>query len=30
MKLIKNNIDKKTGEGSATLCPEEPEDMVSV
>ena len=29
MKLIKSNIERKTGAGSATLLPEEPEDMVS-
>lgn len=27
MKLIKSNIERKTGAGSATLLPEEPEDM---
>lgn len=30
MRLIKQNIEKKTGAGGATLLPEEPEDMVSV
>ena len=29
MRLIKQNIEKKDGSGSATLLPEEPEDMVS-
>jgi protein pelota len=29
MKLIRQNIDKKSGSGSATLMPQEPEDMVS-
>jgi len=29
MRLIKQNIEKKTGAGTATLLPEEPEDMVS-
>lgn len=29
MKLIKQDIDRRTGEGRATLLPEEPEDMVS-
>lgn len=29
MKLIKQSIEKKDGSGSATLLPEEPEDMVS-
>jgi protein pelota len=29
MRLIKQNIERKTGAGSATLLPEEPEDMVS-
>lgn len=29
MRLVKQNIDKKTMAGSATLTPEEPEDMVS-
>ena len=28
MRLIKQNIEKKDGSGSATLLPEEPEDMV--
>lgn len=28
MRLIKQNIDAKDGSGSATLLPEEPEDMV--
>lgn len=28
MKLIKNNIELN-GSGAVTLCPEEPEDMVS-
>ena len=28
MKLIKQNIERKDGSGSATLLPEEPEDMV--
>lgn len=30
MRLIKQNIERKTGSGSATLLPEEPEDMVSM
>lgn len=29
MRLIKQNIVEKDGSGSATLLPEEPEDMVS-
>ena len=29
MRLIKQNIVQKDGSGSATLLPEEPEDMVS-
>ncbi|KAK4542925.1 hypothetical protein LTR36_006114 [Oleoguttula mirabilis] len=29
MRLIKHSIERKTGAGSATLLPEEPEDMVS-
>lgn len=29
MRLIKQNIIEKDGSGSATLLPEEPEDMVS-
>ena len=29
MRLIKQNIERKDGSGSATLLPEEPEDMVS-
>lgn len=29
MRLIKSAIERKTGAGSATLLPEEPEDMVS-
>ena len=29
MRLIKQSIERKTGTGSATLLPEEPEDMVS-
>lgn len=28
MRLIKQNIERKDGSGSATLLPEEPEDMV--
>jgi protein pelota len=28
MRLIKQNIEIKDGSGSATLLPEEPEDMV--
>jgi len=28
MRLIKQNIERKTGEGSAVLLPEEPEDLV--
>jgi hypothetical protein len=28
MKLIKQNIERRDGSGSATLLPEEPEDMV--
>lgn len=30
MRLIKQSIEKKDGSGSATLLPEEPEDMVSL
>ena len=30
MRLIKQNIERKDGSGSATLLPEEPEDMVSM
>jgi protein pelota len=29
MRLIKQNITVKDGSGTATLLPEEPEDMVS-
>jgi hypothetical protein len=29
MRLIKQNIIEKDGSGTATLLPEEPEDMVS-
>lgn len=29
MRLIKQNIERKDGSGTATLLPEEPEDMVS-
>jgi protein pelota len=29
MRLIKQNIVQKDGSGSATLLPEEPEDMVN-
>jgi hypothetical protein len=29
MRLVKSQIEAKTGAGSATLLPEEPEDMVS-
>jgi len=29
MKLVKQDIDRRTGAGSATLLPEEPEDMAS-
>jgi hypothetical protein len=29
MKLVKQHIEQKDGSGSATLMPEEPEDMVS-
>jgi protein pelota len=29
MRLIKQSIEQKDGSGSATLLPEEPEDMVS-
>ena len=29
MRLIKQNIEKKDGSGTATLLPEEPEDMVT-
>ena len=28
MRLIKQNIEQKDGSGTATLLPEEPEDMV--
>ena len=28
MRLIKQSIERKDGSGSATLLPEEPEDMV--
>jgi hypothetical protein len=28
MKLLRQNIERKTGAGEATLYPEEPEDMV--
>lgn len=30
MRLIKQNIERKDGSGTATLLPEEPEDMVSL
>lgn len=30
MRLIKQNIERKDGSGSATLLPEEPEDMVGL
>jgi hypothetical protein len=30
MRLLKSQIEQKTGAGFATLLPEEPEDMVSV
>jgi len=30
MRLIKQNIERKDGSGTATLLPEEPEDMVSM
>jgi len=30
MRLIKQNIEHKDGSGTATLLPEEPEDMVSM
>jgi hypothetical protein len=29
MKLVRQQIEQKDGSGSATLMPEEPEDMVS-
>jgi hypothetical protein len=29
MRLLKSQIEQKTGAGFATLLPEEPEDMVS-
>jgi hypothetical protein len=29
MRLLRSDIDRKTGEGTAKLLPEEPEDMVS-
>lgn len=30
MRLIKQNIERKDGSGTATLLPEEPEDMVGL
>ena len=30
MRLIKQDIDREVGSGSATLLPEEPEDIVSI
>ena len=30
MRLVRQNIERKDGSGSATLLPEEPEDMVSM